>query len=147
MIRQGRKVVRSDNVLEFKSGPMRQFYFDNDIIHQTSRVDTPQQNGRVERKHRHLLNIAWALRFQAGLPLSFWGECVFTAAHLINRIPNTVLKGKSPFEISYHQPPSYDHLRVFGCLCFAQIRPKTKDKFAPRSQKCIFVGYPFGIKG
>lgn len=39
---KGVKVIRSDNGLEFKSGPMRKFYFENGIIHQTSCVDTPQ---------------------------------------------------------------------------------------------------------
>jgi len=141
------KAVRSDNGLEFKSGPMKQFYFDNGIIHQTSCVDTLQQNGRVEHKYCHILNVARALRFQAGLPLKFWGECVLTAAHLINRTPSSVLKGKCPYEILYHQPPSYDHLKVFGCLCFIQIRPTSKDKFAIRSRKCIFLGYPLGMKG
>ena len=112
---------------------MKQFFFDNGIIHQTSCVDTPQQNGRVERKHHHVLNVARALRFQAGLPLKFWGECVLTATHLINRTPSRVLKGKCPYEILHLQPPSYDHLKVFGCLCFVQIRPTSKDKFAIRS--------------
>ena len=65
------KAVRSDNGLEFKSGPMKQCYFDNGIIHQTSCVDTLQQNSRVEHKYRHILNVARALRFQAGLPLKF----------------------------------------------------------------------------
>ena len=58
------KVARSDDGLELKSGPMRQFYFDNGIIHQSSCVGTLQQNSGVERKHRYLLNIARALRFQ-----------------------------------------------------------------------------------
>ena len=101
----------------------------------------------MERKHRHILNIARALQFQAGLPLKFWGECVLTIAHLINRTSSSVLQGKCPYEVLYSEPPSYDHLRVFGCLCFAQVRSKSKDKFAVRSRKCIFVGYPLGVKG
>jgi len=65
-------ILRSDNGLEFKSEPMLRFYSTKGIIHQTSCVDTPQQNERVERKHRHILNVARALRFQANLSLHFW---------------------------------------------------------------------------
>lgn len=36
-----------------------------------------QQNGRAERKHRNVFEIARALRFQTGLPLSFLGDCAF----------------------------------------------------------------------
>ena len=42
------KVVRTNNGVEFKSGHMRKFYTEKRIIHQTSYVETPQQNGRVE---------------------------------------------------------------------------------------------------
>jgi hypothetical protein len=62
------KVVRSDNGPEFK---ISQFYSSKGIIHQTSCVNTPQQNGVAERKHRHLLNVARALFFQATLPKHF----------------------------------------------------------------------------
>lgn len=31
-------------------------------------------------------------------------------------------------------------------LSYAHWRPRSKDKFAERSRKCIFVGYPFGKK-
>jgi hypothetical protein len=40
-------------------------------VHQTSCINTPQQNGVAERKHRHLLNMARALLLQAGLPYQF----------------------------------------------------------------------------
>jgi len=55
------KIIRSDNGLEFKSKSIREFYEHCGIIHQTSCVDTPQHNGRVERKHKHLSNVARAL--------------------------------------------------------------------------------------
>ena len=101
----------------------------------------------MERKHRHILNVARALRFQANFPIQFWGECVLTAAYLINRTPSKLLKGKSPYEMLFHCKPSYGNIRVFGTLCFARCNPRVKDKFASRSKRCIFLGYPFGKKG
>jgi transposase InsO family protein len=62
---------RSDNGTEFTNMSIQTFFKQKGIIHETSCVATPQQNARVERKHRHILNIARALRFQANLPLHF----------------------------------------------------------------------------
>lgn len=64
------KVLRSDNGQEFIC--LKSFFDKTGILHQTSCVDTAQQNGRVERKHKHILNVARALRFQAKLPKYFW---------------------------------------------------------------------------
>ena len=138
------KIIRSDNGLEFKSKPIREFYEERGSIHQTSCADTPQQNGRVERKHRHLLEVARALRFHANLPLKFWGECVRTAAYLINRTPSKLLSGKTPYELVYKNKLNHDFIKVFGCLSFAQIR--SGDKFASRSRRCAFIGYYFKKK-
>jgi len=38
-------------------------------------------------------------------------------------------------------------MRVFCTLCFARNRPLVKDKFASKSRKCVFLGYPFGKEG
>lgn len=139
------KKVQSDNGTEFNF--MSDYFFKNGIVFQTSCVGTPQQNGRVERKHQHILNVARALLFQGHLSTDFWGECVLTAAYLINRTPSVLLHNKSPYEVLFGQPPAYDMLRVFGCLCFAHNKKHKGDKFASRSRKCIFVGYPHGKKG
>ncbi|XP_075092045.1 uncharacterized protein LOC142172161 [Nicotiana tabacum] len=94
------------------------------IIHQTSCPYTPQQNGTVERKHRHILEVARALKFQSGVPIRFWGDCVKTAVY----------------------EPKVDHLRVFGCHCHAAALPRG-DKFAPRARKAVFIGYSETQKG
>ena len=110
-------------------------------------MGTPQQNARVERKHRHILNVARALRFQANLPISFWGECVLTATYLINRTPTMVNDGLTPYEKLLGKPSSYEHIKTFGCLCYVKNSNKQQDKFDSRAEKCVFVGYPKGQKG
>ncbi|XP_070042948.1 uncharacterized protein [Nicotiana tomentosiformis] len=59
-----------------------------------------------------------ALRFQAAIPLSFWGECVSTDVYILKRLPSRVIGFKSPFERFYLHAPSITHLKVFGCLCY-----------------------------
>ncbi|KAM1270153.1 hypothetical protein ACFX2G_002244 [Malus domestica] len=125
---------------------MRSFLDTHGTIFQHSCVHTPQQNGVVERKHRHLLNIGRALRFQANLPLKFWGDSVQTACYLINRIPTPLLSHKTPYAFLHGHLPTYSHLRVFGCLCYVtNLHPN--HKFDPRARRCLFLGYPLGQKG
>ena len=140
------KIFRSDNRTEFVNTRFKNFVNEKGIIHQTSCIYTPQQNGVVERKHRHLLNVARALMFQSGIPLNMWHECILTATYLINRTPSSILGGKCPYELIYGFPPVLDHLRNFGCLSFVMI-PNISDKFASRSEKCVFLGYCNSKKG
>lgn len=99
------KTVRSDNGTEFMC--LRNYFLQKGILHETSCVGTPQQNGRAERKHRHILNVARALLFQAHLPIYFWGESILTAGYLINRTPSPLLHGKTPYEVIHGVGPSF----------------------------------------
>ena len=70
-----------------------------------------------------------------------------TASYLINQTPTLLLGGKTPYKVLFGKTPSYDNLRVFGCLAYAHNHGHRGDKFDSRSRKCVFVGYPFGKKG
>ena len=78
---------------------MTNFFVSKGIIHQTSCVNTPQQNSVVERKHGHLLDVARALMIQSHLPKIYWSYSVIHAAHIINMLLTPVLNYSSPHEM------------------------------------------------
>lgn len=121
------KSVRTDNGSEFVNQHLSHFLSELGVLHQKSCVSTPQQNARVERKHKHLLELARVLRFQSGLSFKYWGECLLTATYLVNILPTPVLDFKTTYELLYKQPPDYFLLRSFGCLCYASCH--SNDKF------------------
>ncbi|KAL2230846.1 UNVERIFIED_CONTAM: Retrovirus-related Pol polyprotein from transposon RE1 [Sesamum indicum] len=140
------KCIQTDNGTEFLSSSFQELLHKNGIIHEKSCVYTPQQNGVVERKHRHLLEVARALMFQSYLPDYFWAEAILTATHIINKLPSAVLSWRSSHELLFETSPSYAHLKTFGCLCFASNTLPHKSKFTPRAFKCVFIGYVQGQK-
>ncbi|XP_057246849.1 retrovirus-related Pol polyprotein from transposon RE1 [Beta vulgaris subsp. vulgaris] len=117
------------------------------IFHQRSVAGVPQQNARVERKHRYLLDTARALKLHAGLPDYLWGECILSATHLINLLPSRVINWETPYKKLMKKDVNYDHLKVIGCLCYASPHKKPTDKFAARGLRCILIGYPHNQKG
>ncbi|XP_047263822.1 uncharacterized protein LOC124896309 [Capsicum annuum] len=140
------KIVRSDNGTEFFNVQCQNLFDSYGIIHQSSCVYTLQQNDIVERKHRHILNIARALKFQAHIPARYWGECIEGSVYLLNRLPSEVLQGQSPYVLLHHKVPSLDHLKVFGCLCYAtNLVPS--DKFDLRAKTVVMMGYSTTQKG
>ncbi|XP_074282657.1 uncharacterized protein LOC141607195 [Silene latifolia] len=137
------KIVRSDNGTEIVQQTCGRLFLDKGILHQKSAPGCPQQNGRVERKHKHLIETARALILFANLPKKFWGECLLAATHIINKLSSSVLSWQVPSELLFNKPVTYDELRIIGCLCFALSPGHSRDKFDPKARKCIMISYPF----
>jgi hypothetical protein len=81
-------------------------------------VGTSQQNGRVERKHCHILDFVRAFLISASCLEHFLGEAALTAVYTINRFPSSALQNLSSFEHLNGTLLSYSSFRVFGCACF-----------------------------
>jgi hypothetical protein len=141
------KVFRSDNAKEYTSDAFRQLLASEGTLSQTSCPGTSEQNGRAERKHRHIIETIGALMRSSSVPVSLWGEAALTAVYTINRTPSSVLDNKSPYECLYGFAPSYNTLRVFGCVCFVQLHSHERNKLESRSRMCCFLGYGIGQKG
>lgn len=110
------KSVQSDLGGEYQK--LHNRFVELGIVHRHSCAYTHEQNGRVERMHRHIVEIGLALMAQASVSSRFWEFAFETTVYLINRIPTTVLGRVSPHFKLHRSPPPYTFLRVFGCLCY-----------------------------
>lgn len=64
--------MHTDNAREYTSHLFQDTCNALDIIHQTTCLYTPQQNGVDERKNHHLLEVARPLMFQMQVPTLYW---------------------------------------------------------------------------
>lgn len=81
------------------------------------------------------------------MPPSYWAEALAAACYLLNRRPSTSIHSEVPYTRLFREQPTYDHLRVFGCLCYPNLQATSAHKLASRSTACVFLGYPSSHKG
>ena len=136
------RTLRSDNGKEYMSNSLQSYMTQHGILHQSSCVDTPSQNGVAERKNRHLLETARALLFQMKVPKQFWADAISTACFFINRMPSTVLNDQIPYSILFPKKSLFPvEPRIFGSTCYVRdVRPSVT-KLDPKALKCVFLGY------
>ena len=141
-------MFRSDNAREYCCNNLPNFFDDHGIIHQFSCVCTPRQNGVVERKLRHLLDVTHAISVHMHVPKSYWTDAVLPACYLMNRTPSTVLGGQIPHRVLFSDRPQYTlPPHVCGCMCYVHALDPAHDKFNPRAIKYVFLGYSRTQKG
>ena len=137
------KTLRTENGLEYCNKEFDDLCVSNGITRHKTYTYTPQQNGIAERMNKTILNKVRCMLVDSGLPKKFWAEAANTACYLINRslssaIGFTTLKGKWS-----NKSPSYQHLKIFGCIAFVHSK---QGKLDPRAKRCVFLGYPQGFK-
>lgn len=134
------KLVQTDWGGEFRS--FTNSLRDNGIIHRLICLHAHPQNGTVERKHHHIVEMERTLLAQASMPLKFWEDAFVTSVFLINRLPSIASKDDTtPLQKLFSTIPDYSFLKVFGCLCYPLLRPFNKHKLYFWSNECVFLGY------
>ncbi|KAI3677816.1 hypothetical protein L6452_37086 [Arctium lappa] len=135
------KIVKSDNGTEFKNITLQAFYEDQGIQQQFSAARTPQQNGVVERRNRMLVEVSRSMLAYSGLPLSHWDEAVSTACHTQNRSILHRRFNKTPYELMNGIKPNVKYFKSFGCKCYVLNDRDNLNKFSPKANEGIFLGY------
>jgi len=130
-----------DGGREFDNASLDDHFLNHDIYFRKSCPDTQAQNGVTECKYRHLIEMACAFLIEAYMPATFWVDAIHTAVSVANRLPTPNLQGKSPFEKLFQKSPDNNFLKTFGCACYPNFSTTSANKLAPRSTRCIFLGY------
>ena len=133
------KALRSDRGGEYLSHEFSNHLKSCGIVPQLTPPGTPQRNGVSERRNRTLLDMVRSMMSQSDLPLSFWGYALETAAFTLNRVPSKSVV-KTPYEMWTGKTPSLSFLKIWGCEVY--VKRLQSDKLTPKSDKCMFVGYP-----
>jgi len=60
---------------------------------------------------------------------------------LAQSVPEKQVTGKTPQEAWSGYMPSVAHLRIFGCIAYAQVSEVEKKKLDNHGEKCILSGY------
>ena len=140
------KVFRYDNAQEYKAHEFTSILHQYGTVPHSSCADTSQQNGRTERKLRHILDVVRATTIAAYTHSQFWSEAALTGVYTINRCPSPIVQNQTPYDMLFGSSPSYDLLRVFGCVCFSLLQDHETNKLQSRSRLCCFLGYEIGKK-
>ena len=125
------KTFQSDGGTEFVNTRVRSIFLNNGTHHRMSCPYTPQQNGRAERKHRHITETGLAMMFHSNVPATLWTHAFSSAAYIINRVPTKLLDNKSPYELLFSTRPNYANFRVFGCCVYPYLRDYSSHKLPP----------------
>ena len=141
------KSLRFDGRGEYTSKVFESYLAFNGIFHQIFCPYIPQQNGLVERKHRHLIETTITLISQASLPSQYWSFAVQIVVSLVILLPTNTLGFLSPWFKLYAQHLDITHLKVFGCACYPYLRSYTHHKLEHRTKECLFLGYSTISKG
>jgi Reverse transcriptase (RNA-dependent DNA polymerase) len=148
---KGIKVFRSDNGGEFVKRTLREFFVNKGIIHETTCVGTPQQNGVAERKNRHILETARSLLFEYRVPQYFWDCAVIMAVYMINRLPTKANDFHTPLNTldKFVSIPSILNLppKIFGCVAYVHIQKQHRTKIEPNAKRCVLLGVGLNQKG
>ena len=98
-------ILRTDSGGEYENVDL--FCKEHGVARQRSEARNQASNGKAERMHRTIMDMARCMIFSCELPLSFWGDAVQYAAYVLNRSPTNANPDKvSPLQLLTNEVPA-----------------------------------------
>ena len=67
------------------------------------------------------------------------GLCIRDSCIHVKRAPSKSVE-RTPYELWFGKKPKLSFLKVWGCNAY--VKKFHPDKLKPKSEKCVFIGYP-----
>lgn len=139
-------VLRTDGGKEYRA--MDLFCERTGIHRQKTEPYTPASNGKAERMHRTLLNMARTMIFSSKLPLIFWGDAIQYACYILNRSPSrSNPERKPPMQMLTGKQPNVANIVTFGAKCTVHIKSALRKTWDFRATVGYVVGISEEVKG
>ena len=94
--------------------------------------------------NRTLMETVRCMLLEAKLSEVFWAEALATTTYTINKSPSNPINLKTSEEMWRGSSSDVSNLKTFGCIAYVHTK---QSKVEPRALKCMFIGYPEGVKG
>jgi transposase InsO family protein len=107
------KKIRNDNGTKFKNTQVEDFLDEEDIKHEFSASNTPQQNRVAERKNRTLIEMARTMIDEYKTSDRFWAKVINTACHATNHLYLHKFLKKTFYELLTGKKSNVSYFRVF----------------------------------
>lgn len=134
------KTFLSDNGTEFLTNELEDFLKKKGITCLKTAPYCPQQNGKIERRNRTLVECARTLLNDAKLPIKYWPVAIEAANYLVNLWPDK--ENCTPYEKLHNRKMNYSHLKKFGCVAYwRQYETRRRNKLTNTCRRLIMVGY------
>lgn len=141
------QAIRSDNGKEIINTEIQKLFENNGIKHERTVAYCPEQNGKIEREMRTVVEAARTMLQAKKMGKQFWAEATNAAVYVLNRTGTSTVAGKSPYELWNKREININEFKVFGTEMYAHVPKQKRTKWDPKGKKGIFVGYDENTKG
>ena len=132
--------IQSDKGTEFNNAKVETLSAIEHIVHETTAVRAPQQNGLIEREVQNIGNMARTSLLASDLPPELWEHAIETACYLRNRLPNSRVPN-TPYEMIFSRKPVLSHLCNFGQQVHVIVNGHYLTRFESRTEPGHVVGF------
>lgn len=135
--------LRSDQARELLSREFEGYLTENQIMHSFSTAYSHQQNGHAERVIQSVRAKARANLTASGAPLNMWPEAVRYAAQMMNLVPHSSDKERTPYEKMFQRISTYEQLQPFGTkvvFYIESIQRSTRSKWSNPGNIGAYLG-------